>query len=49
MTCDKIVAEGSVLKSGKRLIVTEAVVQDTEKGKTLAKMTATMIAVNGLQ
>ena len=45
ITCDEIVAVGSVLKSGRRLIITEAVVKDAKTGKLLAKMSATMIPV----
>ncbi len=41
---DKITAFGRVIKSGRKLIVTEADVTD-ESGKLIAKMTATMIPV----
>ena len=41
---DKIKAFGRVIKSGRKLIVTEADVTD-ESGKLIAKMTATMIPV----
>jgi uncharacterized protein (TIGR00369 family) len=41
---DKITAFGRVIKSGRKLIVTEADVTD-ESGKLIAKMTATMIHV----
>lgn len=45
VVCNRIEAEGMVLKVGRKLIVTESVVTDPQTGKILAKMTATMIPV----
>lgn len=42
---DEIIAVGTVLKSGRRLCITEAEVRDVETNTLLAKMTATMIPV----
>ncbi|MBQ3378525.1 MAG: PaaI family thioesterase [Clostridia bacterium] len=44
-SAQNIKAVGRVIKSGRRLIVTEADVSDSESGKLIAKMTATMIPV----
>ena len=43
VTGSKIVAEGSVVKAGRQLVVTEAEVRDADSGKVVAKMLATMI------
>lgn len=43
VTGRKIVAEGSVVKAGRQLVVTEAEVRDADSGKVVAKMLATMI------
>lgn len=40
---DKIIATGSILKAGKKLVITEAIVTDESGEKTIAKMIATMI------
>lgn len=42
---DKLIAIGKVLQSGKRLTVCEGYVYDSNEEKLIAKMTATMIAV----
>ncbi|WP_292010213.1 PaaI family thioesterase [Chryseobacterium sp.] len=42
---DRLVAVGKVLQSGKRLTITEGYVYDASEEKLIAKMTATMIAV----
>ncbi|MBR2742703.1 MAG: PaaI family thioesterase [Clostridia bacterium] len=44
---ETILAEGRVVKAGKRLIVTEADVTDKESGALITTMTATMIPVSG--
>ena len=43
---DTIVAVGKVIQSGKTLTICEGSVYDASREKLLAKMTATMIAVN---
>ena len=43
VTGNKIIAEGSVIKSGKKLVITEASVKDADSGKEVARMLATMI------
>jgi len=45
VVCNQIQAEGTVLKAGRKLVVTESVVTDPQTGKVLAKMTATMIPI----
>jgi uncharacterized protein (TIGR00369 family) len=42
----KLIAKGTVLQSGKNLTVCEGHVYDETENKLLAKMTATMIAIN---
>lgn len=45
VVCNKIRAEGTVLKAGRKLIVSESVVTDPQTGKILAKMTSTMMPI----
>jgi len=42
----KLIAKGTVLQSGKSLTICEGHVYDETENKLLAKMTATMIAIN---
>ncbi len=42
----KIIATGSVLQAGKNITVCEGYVYDETETKLLAKMTATMMAIN---
>ncbi len=43
--CERIIATARVIKAGRRLTFTEAVVRDEKNDKELARMTATMICV----
>ncbi len=45
MTGAKLAVTGSVVKSGRTLIITEAEAVDADSGKLIAKMLGTMIAV----
>lgn len=43
ITGEKIIANGTVIKSGKTLLITEADVIDMDSGKLVAKVLATMV------